>query len=237
MKSIILTSGPNFSIKKENGELKAIKLTNVDLIDVLKKEIEKYDNLLFVCSSPDDYDKNDMYSQVIAKSLSLSGFKFKMVDIIDSRNWLFSKGLINTSDLIVLMGGNPVEQMEFFNSIELKEKLKKYKGCLMSISAGTVNMAAQTYCSKDEKIESSLYYKGLGFTNINVEPHFDTNDTQRINDILLVDSQKKPFITLDDDSFILVKDDKATLYGESYYFNVGNYEKVKDINEIYKRGN
>lgn len=237
MKSIIMTSGPNFSIKKENGELKAIKLTNVDLVDVLKKEIEKYDNLLFVCSSPDDYEKNDMYSQVIAKSLSLSGFKFKMVDIIDSRNWLFSKGLINTSDLIILMGGDPIEQMEFFNSIELKEKLKKYKGCLMSISAGTINMASQTYCSKDDKIENSLYYKGLGFTNINVEPHFDIDDRQRIESVLLADSNKKPFVTLDDESFILIKDNKATLYGESYYFSAGEYKKVNDIDEIYKRGN
>ena len=101
MNSIILTSGPTFSEVKENGQRKAIKLSNLNLVDVLKKEIEKFDNLLFICSSPDDYKKNEEYSALITKSLSLSGIKFQISDVIDSRNWLFSKGLISNSDLIL----------------------------------------------------------------------------------------------------------------------------------------
>ena len=126
MNSIILTSGPEFSVKNEKGERKAIKLANASLVEILKKSIKKYDNILFICSSPDEYKKNEEFSQIITKSLSLAGMKFQMSDLIDSRNWLFSKGLIVNSDLIVLLGGNPIEQMEFFNNIELKNKLKKY---------------------------------------------------------------------------------------------------------------
>jgi peptidase E len=237
MKSIILTSGPIFSIKNENGDRKAIKLENEELVNVLKNGIEKYDNLLFICSSPDDYKKNDEYAKIITKSLSLSGLKFNMSDIIDSRNWLFSKGLVGNSDLIILLGGNPIEQMDFFNSIELKEKLKKYKGCLMGVSAGSINLANQVYCSKDDEIENSTYYRGLGFTDINIEPHFDIKDTTRIDDILLNDSKKRPFVALPDDSFIVIKKEDISLNGDGYYFSEGAYQKINgNINELY-RGN
>lgn len=233
MKSIILTSGPEFTIKNENGERKAIKLTNEALVQTLNSEIEQYDNLLFICSTPDDYKKNEEYAKLITKSLSLSGFKFAMSDLIDSRNWLFSKGLINGANLVVLLGGDPLQQMEFFNAIELKEKLKRYKGCLLGISAGTINMAKNVYCSKDESIEETLYYKGLGLTDINVEPHFDIEDTNRINDVLLVDSGKKPFVALPNESFIVIKDGTVNLHGDAYYFNNGEYNKIEDLNTVY----
>lgn len=234
MSSIILTSGPQFSVKKENGEIKAVKLANESLVNILKGEVEKYDNLLFICSSPDDYNKNEEYSEIITKSLSLAGIKFQMSDVIDSRNWLFSKGLINTADLVVLLGGNPLEQMEFFNNIELKEKIKKYKGCLMGISAGSLNMAKDVYCSQDKEIESSCYYKGLGLVDLNIEPHFEISDAEKINNILLNDSMKQSFIALPDESFVFVKKGKMSLYGDAYYFNKGSYKKIKTLDDINK---
>lgn len=236
MNTLILTSGPQFYTKNQKGEKKAIKLNNEQLVDVLKNEVEKFENLLFICSSPDEYKKNEEYADIITSSLSLSGIKFHMADLIDSRNWLFAKGLINNSDLIILLGGDPLEQMEFFNNIELKDKIKKYKGVLMGISAGTINMAENAYCSKDEKIENTQFYKGLGVTNINVEPHFNIEDISRINEILLVDSNKKSFVALPDESFILVKKEETILYGEGYYFNEGNYNKIEGkISDILKK--
>ena len=226
MKAIFMTSGPNFSIKKENGERKAVRLDNVDLVANLKSEIEKYDNLVFICSTPDDYEKNDSFASVITKSLSLSGLKFAMSDLIDSRNWLFTKSLVTNADLIVLLGGDPLEQMEFFNSIELKEKLKHFNGCLLGISAGTINMANKAYCSKDDDIEESLIYNGLGLVDISVEPHFDASNLSRINDVLIPDSQKTSFIAIPDESFILVKEGNAQIYGDAYLFKDGAYNKI-----------
>ena len=112
----------------ELKQKEAIKLVNENLLETLKNEIKAYNNLLFICSTPDNYKTNEEFSKIIEKSLSLSGFKFQMSDLIDSRNWLFSKSLICNADLIILLGGDPIEQMEFFNNIELKEKLKKYNG-------------------------------------------------------------------------------------------------------------
>lgn len=229
MKAIFMTSGPSFSYKNEKGNNVAIKLENKELVDNLKKEIEDYNNILLVCSSPDDYEKNDKYSQIIVKSLSLSGFKFNMSDVLDSRNALFARSLILNSDLVVFMGGNPLEQISFFNDIEMKDILKRYKGVLLGVSAGTMNMADKAYCSKDGDVENSVYYKGLGLTDINVEPHFDVNDEVRIKEVLLKDSGNKPFIALPNESFIVCKKEECKLYGDAYYFSEGKYTKTKEI--------
>ena len=139
---------------------------------------------------------------------------------------------VKNSDLVILLGGNPVEQIEFFNNIELKNKIKDSKGCIMGISAGSINMANYVYCSKDEEIPESLHYRGLGLTNINIEPHFDINDKNRINGVLLPDSKETSFVALPDESFITVKDNKVALFGDAYYFSEGDYKKISDINEL-----
>lgn len=237
MSSIILTSNPGFYSVGDNGKKKAIKLANTMLVETLKKEVEEYDNLLFVCASSDDYKKNEEIVEVITRSLYLAGIKFHMTDMIDSRNWLFSKGLINNSNLIILLDGDCLEQMEFFNGIELKEKLKKYKGCIMGIGSGTINLANKAYCSKkSEEDESSIRYRGLGITDISVEIGFNDSDTKRIEDILLPDSKISRFIALPNESFIVVKKQFAEVYGDAYYFNGGSYKKIgKNINDIYGR--
>ena len=222
--NIILTSSPNFS-QKINEERKAIKLENAELIDQIKLMTKKYDNLLFICSNPDDYKKNESYAKIIEKSLSLAGIKFEKSDLLDSRNWLFTKSLINISDLIIVLGGNPLDQMEFFNSIDLKNKIKKYDGCIMTVSAGTINMANYVYCSKDDEIDETVRYRGLGLTDLNIEPHFDIEDEKRINEILLKDSEDGAFYALPEESFITIKNNEINMFGDIYYFSNGNYEK------------
>jgi len=95
------------------------------------------------------------------------------------------------------------------------------------------NKTANVYCSKDDDIESSLYYKGLGLTNIRIEPHFDINDSDRINNVLIPDSNKKSFVALPNESFIVINKGGVSLFGDAYYFNEGKYNKIENnINEI-----
>lgn len=223
--NIILTSGPLFSVKRENGTRKAIKLENTELVEQIKKNVTRYKDLLFICSDPDAYEKSESYKEIIEKSLSLSGIKFDFSDLIDSRNALFTRSLVKNSDLIILLGGDPLTQMDFFNSIEFKEKLKGYEGCLLGISAGTINLSKKSYCSKDEEFEESIIYKGLGIVDFTIEPHFDINDKEKIENVLLKDSENHPFVALPDESFIVVNDD-IKVYGDAYYFSAGTYKKL-----------
>lgn len=229
---LLLTSGIEFSKKDENGERKSVRINNKDFIRIIKENIVSPNNLLFICSSPDDYEKNEKFKDIIEKSLSLSGIKFEYSDLIDSRNWLFTKSLVTNSDLIILMGGDPIEQMEFFNNIELKDKIKKCKGIVMGISAGTINMANYAYCSKDKDVKQSVYYRGLGLTDINVEPHFKAKSFRRIKDVLIPDSKNRPFIALPDKSFIFNDGKENFLYGDAYYFSNGEYKLITDLKQI-----
>lgn len=230
MATLFLTSAPHFYKDGKHG-LICDRVTNKDLITELKRELKGYSNIVFVCSDPDDYKTTEMYASLITKSLSLSGIQFDMGDIIDSRNWLFSKSLITNADLVVLMGGDTIKQMEFFSDIELSEKLKKCKGIILGISAGSVNMAKKVYCSKDENAETT-YYKGLGLTNINIEPHFNVNNKKRITEILLEDSKKNSFVALEDDSFVILKGNTGKIFGNAYYFKNGDYKKINNLNEV-----
>lgn len=224
--NIILSSGPAFSVKKENGGRKAIKLQNIELVEQIKKHVNRYKELLFICSDPDDYEKSESYKEIIEKSLSLSGIKFDFSDLLDSRNALFTRSLVKNSDLIILLGGDPITQMDFFNSIELKEKLKGYNGCLLGISAGSINLGKKCYCSQDEDFEHSMFYKGLGIVDLTIEPHFDINDKDRIENILINDCMKQSFIALPNESFITIDDNDIHVFGDAYYFNEGNYKKL-----------
>ena len=51
----------------------------------------------------------------------------------------------------------------------------------------------------------------MGLTNIAIEPHFDINDKERIENVLSKDSFTKSFIAISDDGFITIKDDKINI--------------------------
>ena len=92
-------------------------------------------------------------------------------------------------------------------------------------------MAKKVYCSKDENAETT-YYKGLGLTNINIEPHFNVNNKKRITEILLEDSKKNSFVALEDDSFVILKGNTGKIFGNAYYFKNGDYKKINNLNEV-----
>ena len=73
---------------------------------------------------------------------------------------------------------------------------------------------------------------GLGLTNINVFPHFDSLRNERldgmrlIEDITFADSRGHEIIALNEESYILQEDGYATLYGEAYRILDGKLEQI-----------
>lgn len=67
-----------------------------------------------------------------------------------------------------------------------------------------------------------LYLKGLGLTNINIMPHFEEYrkmvicGKRYIDDIVVPDGHKIDIIALNNGSYIVIKDNQTTIYGESY---------------------
>lgn len=72
----------------------------------------------------------------------------------------------------------------------------------------------------------------MGITNINVFPHFQSlkdeylDGLRLIEDITFADSVGHEIIALNDGSYIMLDDEKTTLYGEAYMIKDGQQTQI-----------
>lgn len=236
-KTIFLTSSLDASFKDENGNKFAQKFTNQNHIqENFKKHIKRFDNFLYVASIENSPENNDIYFNIAKQSFDLT-MPFKNYYLLDGRTKDKAKELINKADFIFLCGGHVPTQNKFFNNINLAELLKDYNGVICGASAGSMNCAKVVYSAPElegEAIDKNYirYLKGLNLTDINIIPHFDDiKDTyldgkHYLNEILLPDSFSNPIIAYSDGTYILIKNNIATIYGKAFFIKNG---KIKQI--------
>lgn len=226
------------AIKNENGVRVASKLNNTNnFVDELQKFIINGENFLFVASNPNSFMMNDTNGMLTFNSFNLSGFNFKNLNILDSRNRFEAENLVKNASIVFLAGGNTIKQMQFFREINLSKLLKKYSPIIIGQSAGALNLAENVYCSPENEkdINDVRYFSGLGLTKISIEPHFrnslDFAKFDVLEKILLEDSKKKPFIAITDGSYIVDDGEEQTIFGEAYAFSNGDYQQISQDKE------
>lgn len=198
------------NIDKANG-------FNEQQIKYLSKDLKNCKSILFV---PGDYDKE---KYIIYKDKIVNWFK--NIEISFNESHLASFGnVLKSYDVIFLMGGNPVNQIEIINNINLKSIINN-ASVVIGVSAGAINSSNEAiyYNDYNEKIEN---YKGLGLTNINVYPHFDINNNEFLKEVKMV-SKIKSLIALPNDSFIRINNKSIELVGDCFKVDK---EKVTKIN-------
>lgn len=181
----------------------------------LSKDLRNCNNILFV---PGDYDneKYTIYKDKIISWLDNIGIRFK-------ENHLASlEDVLDDYDVIFLMGGNPVKQIEIINKINLKNIINKAK-VVIGASAGAINLSNEAIYYNDytKKIE---IYNGIGLTDINVYPHFDINNKDFLEEVKMV-SKIKTLIALPNESFIKLDDEQIEFCGDCY--KVANENIIK----------
>ena len=225
----ILTSSFN-NYHEENGKKIPNKIDNSNkIVDHIKKYLNKCDTLLYIVSDPNEKEKTKLYSDILFESLRLSGISFKEYIILNNDNINKAKEYIKKADLIFLSGGDTYIENEFFNSFNLSELLKDYNGLVIGQSAGALNMTKYVFNSPENMDDSEpIYFKGLGLTNINIEPHFvydNTNFTEeekyQRDAILLESYNRKIYGECDNSHIIIDKDDNIFIYGETYLITNG----------------
>lgn len=210
------------------------------LIDNLLNEIPKECKVTFICSHFEDYANNDYFSNEAFESLEKIGLNLISKQVLDLRTIDLKTQLIQHSDVLIISGGHVPTQNAYFKKYGIN--LNNYQGVIISISAGSMNLAEKVYSIPEEKGEAInpnyvRYLRGLGLTNLNIIPHFQYLNTQyldgfhMINDIALGDSVGKVFYGLDDGSYILIKNNKNTLYGIGYEIKDKIITKICDLNE------
>ena len=181
----------------------------------LSKDLRNCNNILFV---PGDYDneKYTIYKDKIISWFDNIGISFKENHLVSLDDEL------NDYDVIFLMGGNPIKQIEIINKINLRNIINKAK-VVIGVSVGAINLSKEAiyYNDYSEKIE---IYNGIGLTDINVYPHFDINNKEFLEEVKMV-SKIKTLIALPNESFIKLDDEQIEFCGDCY--KVANENIIK----------
>lgn len=217
-------------IKKENGKKIIVKLFEKNnFLNNLKNNLKETKKFVLIASNPDEYEKNDLFLKMDIEALKLSGLEFQDSAILDGRNIENPESVLENANLIFLCGGNTLIQNKFFNRINLKKYLKSTNSVIVGISAGSINSAKNVFNSPEEEqdLKNSPYMQGLELTNINVEPHFDINSSNKIQmDSILSESNKRTIYGLTDGAYIIKINNKYKIYGESYKIHNGIITKI-----------
>lgn len=233
MKKIYLTSSLVNYIKMNGVRVPCVMDNTNCMVDILKSICNNGTNILLVASSPEDYDKNDEMKQIMEKSFKMSDVLYHNMIMLDSRNEDDIVSYLDCSQLVILLGGHLPTQNNWFNRINLKDKIDAYDGFIIGQSAGSMNCASNVYsCPEyEEDIENKRWIKGLGLTSINIFPHYNKykdiylGNLKMIDDIVIKDSYNNPVYALNDGSFIEINSN-VIIYGECFKIYNGKISEI-----------
>ena len=196
------------------------------LVDGLRNALPRQLSGLFICSSPDDPERTDRFSQDMKFCFEEAGFSFVSYRVLDGRTRHEAAELLRAANLVILAGGHVPTQNRFFNGIGLRELLQDWNGTVLGISAGTMNSADVVYAHPELEGETGpdfqRFLPGLGLTETVILPHYqmlrdEVLDGLRVfEDVAYPDSMGRRFYALPDGSYLFGNGTAEELRGEAY---------------------
>lgn len=217
-------------------------LSNVNgFVDRIREVLPPNPRALFICSDPDDHGGTCRFAAETANAFAIEGMAFSSYHVLDWHNARRAYQLISITDLIILCGGHVPTQNAFFRRIRLRHLLRHFDGCVVGISAGSMNCADMVYVQPEEPGESvpefQRFVPGLGLTGVNILPHYQKVkdnwlDGRRLfEDITYADSMGHTFFALPDNSYFYQDENQLLLFGEAYRLRDGVLEQICDTDE------
>lgn len=195
-------------IKKDTGFSSTQK-------EYLLKNIKSGMNIVFVSSVPNNYERTDEHVDRYTNVFSKIGICFNNIFYVDGRKTKEeAKNIIMDSDIIFLMGGSPELQMKFINEYELVESIQSAK-IVIGVSAGSMNQGSRVVYKDDFDNYIIKDYPGLNLTNINIFPHYDTNNQECIDEVEEV-SKINSITCLPNESFVYIRNGNVEIIGNYY---------------------
>ena len=233
---LILTSYLGGASKENGVRLPSMLVQNNGQLHTIRSAWPYNARVLIICSDPNDYEKNDSVCRCMKESLPMSSLSIAYVCICDNRN-RFAVDDLKNIDVIMLAGGHVPTQNQFFQEIDLKNKIKCFGGLVIAWSAGSMNCAENVYAIPEIEGEAinpnyQRWIEGLGLTDINIFPHFQSfreemlDDMRVIEDIVFPDSFTHDVVGLNDGSYIVVDKDTKMLCGEAYSIRDGKMKQI-----------
>lgn len=219
--------------------------TKNKLVDNLKRRWVDNARCLLISAAPAEAEFADGMRAHMMRAMGISGLSVGVYDIWDDRTEDFSAEVLCSYDVVFLGGGHVPTQNAFFQRIGLRDKIARFQGLVIGISAGTMNSADVVYAQPELEGESvdpeyRRFLPGLNLTKINVLPHYqmirDTVlDGKRVfEDITYSDSAGRAFYALVDGSYILCENGVEMLWGEAYRIADGVLTRACEENQTLK---
>lgn len=211
----------------------------------LVEACSKVKNGLFVASDPEDRDGTIFYRDSLWESFHQCGINLTTFEILDGETKGMASRLIKKADVIYLAGGHVPTQNAFFNSFPLAQLLSKFKGVLVSVSAGSMNAAEDVYSQPEEEGEAvdpnyKRFLKGLGLTKVSILPHYQRTKDEVLDgmklfeEITYPDSFGRTFFAFPDGTYILKDEDGERICGECWTIHDGKIQKIaEDGDEVW----
>ena len=212
-------------------------------LDRLRADLPERPKCLVVCSDPNTFAFTDQFAWDMAGAFGEAGMPWGEFRVLDGRNPMEARDLVEWSQLIILAGGHVPTQNAFFRQIGLKKLLAGFDGVIMGISAGSMNSAKTVYAHPELEGEAvdpdyKRFLPGLGLTQAMIIPHFNTiaGDTldglDLFDDIALPDSFGHTFFVLPDGSYILSRNGHEELRGKAYAIHDGVMEQISGPGDV-----
>lgn len=179
----------------------------------LKKDIKNNSKIVFISSIADAHEKNDLKFNNFIENFKKIGITFNSSNLIDNRKKnLEAKTLIDEADIVFLMGGSPILQMNFIKEYSLINEIKNKK-IVIGVSAGAINQSNKVVYIDETYEDRVLKYDGLGLVDINIYPHLVWSNVDYLKEVFEV-SNYVPITILPNDSFVRIENNDILYVGE-----------------------
>lgn len=225
-----------------DGAPRAILSNRNGFIDRIRAVLPEHPRVVFVCADPRDHRDTCVFASITTAAFAEEGIHFSSYEVLDGTNAHKAFGMITHCDFLVLSGGHLPTQNAFFRKIRLRHLLKAFRGTVMGISAGSMNMAETVYVQPEEPGESSPEFQrfapGLALTAVNILPHYQKAkdymvDGKRLyEEVTFPDSMGHEFFALPDNSYFVQDKDGLFLCGEGYRLKDGILELLCVEDEV-----
>ena len=207
------------------------------LADELRTALTGEIRCLVVTSYPDDTEITDRMAWEIRECFERADMPFAHYEVLDRRTQRYAARMFRQTNFIILCGGHVATENKFFKEIRLRQRLENWDGVMLTISAGSMNSADIVFATPELEGEAidpgfKTYMRGLGLTDINILPHFQTLESMKIDglrlmeDIVAYHSFMHPVYCLPDGSYFLITPERTEMRGLMYRMSDGELKKV-----------
>lgn len=191
-----------------------------ELISYLKKDLVSRERIVFIPTSPENILVSKKYASEIIRLFEINEIKFKYVTILHKNmETALMENFINNADVIFLMGGDTLCQYKFLKENNLIEPIRNFKGVVIGLSAGAINMCKNAILTSVHEAKGLITFEGLNLVDFSIDVHFDKDSYVQIKDLIQIfnENQIKTIFCLSDTSGIRVSNNSVDFLGKKIY--------------------